>query len=219
MMGFSDGNQKPMNPHIIIPDEFYLSEDVVGLARDMIGKLLIKRNENDLMVSVITETEAYAGETDRASHAWNGRRTARTEVMYSTGGVCYVYLCYGMHHLLNIVTAPEGIPHAVLIRSILPLSGFDSVKKTKTGAKNLIKSGIGPGRLTRLLGIDMKYNGQSLCGGEKIWIEDCGLNFKEFIAVTKRIGIDYAGADAELPYRFVVESEIADREIKKAGLF
>lgn len=218
-MGFSDGNQKPMSQRIIIPDEFYLSEDVVGLARDLIGKLLVIQNGNSLKVSVITETEAYAGVTDRASHAWNGRRTARTDIMYSKGGVCYVYLCYGIHHLLNFVTAPEGIPHAVLIRSILPLRGFESVNDAEIERKTIVRSGIGPGRLSKLLGIDMRMNGQSLYNKDKIWIEDAGINFSGFVKITKRIGVEYAGKDAELPYRFVVESEIAEQEIKKAGLF
>jgi DNA-3-methyladenine glycosylase len=146
---------------------------------------------------VITETEAYLGIDDRACHAYGGRRTARTEIMYQAGGVAYIYLCYGIHHLFNVVTAEEGTPHAVLIRGLRPLHGID-LMKTRRRAKEPLCSG--PGTVTQALGITTLHNGIPLLGN-LLWIEDPGMVFDQ-IATTPRIGVDYAKEDAFLPYRF-----------------
>ena len=101
-----------------------MRKDVVGIARELLGKVVCTRIDGELTTALITETEAYAGVTDKASHAYGDRRTKRTEPMYSTGGVAYVYLCYGIHHLFNVVTNKKDVPHAILVRSGKPLSGI-----------------------------------------------------------------------------------------------
>ena len=198
-----------------IPLEYYVRPDVVEVARDLLGKSLYTRMNGHLTVGIITQTEAYAGETDRASHAWNGRYTRRTRVMYQEGGVAYVYLCYGIHSLFNIVTNREGIPHAVLVRAVFATHGLEAIYQRIGGARPVKHMGNGPGKLTRMLGIHYSHSGMPLTG-DILWLEDHGLNVrKDDILVTPRIGVDYAGEDALLPYRFVVAPESLD--IKKAG--
>ncbi len=185
----------------LIKASYYLNPDVVSLAKDLIGKTLCTRINNTLTCGIITETEAYAGVNDKASHAYNGRQTKRTEVMYSKGGVSYIYLCYGIHKLFNIVTNVKGIPHAILIRAIYPTVGIDEIVKRR-GIKLSHHLCIGPGKVTQALGIDLLHNNLSLTGKE-IWLQDDKVKIKESdIQVGPRIGIDYAGEDAKLPYRF-----------------
>lgn len=186
--------------------QFYLREDVVQIARDLIGKVLVTKFNGELTSGIIIETEAYEGVTDRASHAYGGRRTARTEVMYSIGGTAYVYLCYGVHSLFNIVTNIEGVPHAVLIRGIYPNAGFDIMKMRTQKAALLKGSGIGPGKVSKLLGIHYSQSGIDLLGDE-IWLEDRGLDFRDHIITGTRIGVEYSGEDAFLPYRFSIPEE------------
>jgi DNA-3-methyladenine glycosylase len=160
--------------------------------------------DNEITAGRIVETEAYAGVTDRASHAWGGRFTSRTSVMYQPGGYAYVYLCYGIHHLFNVVTAKKDIPHAVLIRALEPVEGLTYMAK-RFETDNL-KSAFttGPGKLTRALGISVHDTGKSLLDNE-IYIADDGFSIpKTDIIATARIGVDYAGADAALPYRFII---------------
>ena len=182
--------------------DYFLTDDVVAVARDLIGKSLFTMVDGQIAGGVICETEAYKGTADRASHAFGGRRTKRNEMMYREGGVAYVYLCYGMHHLLNFVTNAADIPDAVLIRGIVPTHGGE-LMLCRTGKRRLTSDiGIGPGKVSKLLGITVADNGLSLCG-EKLWIEDRGLLVPDSaIRVTPRIGVDYAGEDALLPYRF-----------------
>lgn len=183
--------------------DYFLTDDVVAVARDLIGKSLFTMVDGQLAGGVICETEAYKGTADRASHAFGGRRTKRNEMMYREGGVAYVYLCYGMHHLLNFVTNAADIPDAVLIRGIVPTHGTELMLR-RTGKRKVTPDiGIGPGKVSKLLGLTVADNGLSLCG-EKLWIEDRGLVVPDnAILVTPRIGVDYAGEDALLPYRFV----------------
>ena len=181
---------------------FYQDKDVVGLAKAFLGKVLCTNINGIGCAGIITETEAYAGITDKASHAYGNRFTLRTAPMYKSGGLAYVYLIYGIHSLFNIVTGPEGIPHAVLVRSIAPLEGIDQMKKRRKmqSTRDLAN---GPGKLSTALGIHYSHSGESL-EGPKIWIEDRGLNPAEHrISTGPRIGIDYAEEDASLPYRFV----------------
>jgi DNA-3-methyladenine glycosylase len=175
---------------------FYQNPDVVTVAKALLGKLLLTKINGQITGGYITETEAYAGVTDRASHAYNNRRTERTEVMYAAGGVAYVYLCYGIHNLLNVVTAAEGTPHAVLIRALEPCVGTEIMLQRR----KRMPLATGPGTLTTALGITRAHNGQSFLSSD-LWIEE-GIKI-ESIAVGPRIGIDYAGPDALLPYRFV----------------
>ncbi len=184
---------------------FYQNEQVVMLARSLQGKYLFSNINNRLTGGIITETEAYAGIGDKASHAYNGRRTARTETMYREGGVSYVYFTYGMHHLFNVVTGKKDVPHAILIRAIFPLTGCDHMLM-RTGKKKVnYQLTNGPAKLTKALGITKEHNNINL-NGNIIWIEDRGIEInKNDIKATPRIGIDYAGEDALLPYRFVFD--------------
>ncbi len=218
-MASLDGLHRKMKKEIIIPNDFYTGDDVVRIARQLIGKFLVNQTPEGKITGSIVETEAYAGIVDKASHAYNNRRTKRTEVMYRKGGIAYIYLCYGMHALLNVVTNNEGIPHAILIRGIIPVGGLDLMETRLNRKINLLKDGIGPGRLTRLMGISMDLNGTSLDGSHVLHIEDKQLEIEpKAILQGPRIGVDYAGDDTLLPYRFRIEASFALEEIKKAGL-
>ena len=185
----------------MIKTSYYLNEDVVFLAKDLIGKTLCTRINNTLTCGIITETEAYAGVNDKASHAYSGKRTKRTEVMFSKGGVSYVYLCYGIHKLFNIVTNAEDIPHAILVRAIYPTVGIDEIIKRR-GLKLSNQLCVGPGKVSQALGIELLHNNLSLTGKE-IWLQDDHVQVNpNDIHTGPRIGVDYAGEDANLPYRF-----------------
>jgi DNA-3-methyladenine glycosylase len=184
---------------------FYLREDVLFIARQLLGKYLFTKFNGKLTGGIISETEAYNGIVDRASHAYGNRRTDRTEIMYNEGGFAYVYLCYGIHSLFNVVTNTKDIPHAVLIRSIHPTHGIDVMlkrRKKKSVDKTLTK---GPGSVSQALGIHYSHTGMSL-HGNKIWIEDKNYAVAPSqIEITKRIGVDYSGEAAHYPYRFVLK--------------
>lgn len=186
---------------------FYIREDVVAVARGLLGKVLCSDTGGCVTKAIITETEAYAGVEDRGSHAYGGRRTPRTEPMFAAGGIAYVYLCYGIHHLFNVVTGSEGNPLAVLIRAGLPLAGIDEIL-ARRGKECVDKTLLaGPGSLARGLGIRTEQTGVSLLG-ESIWIEDHDIEIADnAIAIGPRIGIDYAGEDAALPYRFIIAAD------------
>lgn len=182
--------------------EFYLSDDVVAIARALLGKRLYTNIDGQVTGGLITETEAYAGPADRASHAYNNRRTARTEVMFHQGGIAYVYLCYGIHHLLNVVTNRDGIPHAVLIRGIFPTVGIETMLKRRNKDKFDHRLTSGPGSVCQALGINMQQNGTRFDSGS-LWIEEGMKVDPSKIETSTRIGIDYAGEDALLPWRFM----------------
>jgi DNA-3-methyladenine glycosylase len=184
---------------VILPKAFYQERDALQAARDLLGKSLVTTFDGQRTSGIITETEAYTGINDRASHAFRGRRTARNEAMYADGGIAYVYLCYGIHHLFNVVVLGPNEPHAVLIRALHPSEGQD-VMQARRGNKPL--STGGPGTLSQALGITVHHNGRDL-GTGSIRIEDTGLSVAE-ARITKgpRIGVGYAGDDALLPYRF-----------------
>jgi len=185
--------------------QFYEEGNVVEIARNLIGKLMCTNIGGILTTALITETEAYAGIDDKASHAYGGKRTKRTETMYQSGGTAYVYLCYGMHPLFNVITNKKDIPHAVLIRGIYPISGLDTMLARTNKSKFNIRDGIGPGKVSKLMGITMQHNAISLIGNV-IWLCHSGLTEKLDITTDKRVGIDYAGEDALLPYRFIVKN-------------
>ena len=172
---------------------------------DLVGKVLCTNIGESVTKAIITETEAYAGVTDRASHAYGGRRTKRTEPMFGQGGTAYVYLCYGIHHLFNVVTNEPGIPHAVLVRAGRPLEGIGTLLKRRN-RKSIDKSLLsGPGSLAQGLGITTELSGTSLVDGS-IWIEDHGVAVDPGeLRALPRVGIDYAGDDAARPYRFLVD--------------
>ena len=190
--------------------DFYQREDILTISRQLLGKILCTNFNDKLTTGIIVETEAYAGIEDRASHAYGGRRTNRTEVMYSPAGTAYVYLCYGMHHLFNVVTNLEGVPHAVLIRAIEPIEGIDIMLQRRNMSKLLPKLTAGPGILSRALGICTDHSGMSLMGN-KIWIENnhpfnhLGGAEEYDVISSPRVGCQYAGKDAHNPWRFRIK--------------
>lgn len=185
--------------------QFYAHTDVVYLAKALIGKVLVTNIGNIITAGRIVETEAYNGVFDKASHAYGGRRTNRTEVMYSPGGVAYVYLCYGIHHLFNIVTNKAGVPNAVLVRAVEPVTGIADML-LRTGKHKLDYTLTrGPGNVSKALGINTLHTGTNLLGEEIYLLDDVKLYFEGEIAASPRIGVDYAGEDALLPYRFYVK--------------
>jgi DNA-3-methyladenine glycosylase len=229
-----------------LDNSFYDRPDVVKIARELLGKVLVTEFDGQRTSGRIVETEAYNGVTDRASHAWSGRRTARTEVMYARGGRAYVYLIYGIHHLFNVVTNIEDTPNAVLVRGLEPLEGIP-VMLGRTGKTKLDHTLTrGPGNLSRALGLLTLHTGMSLLedvlledvlpgdtllggnvprgeapgkgdvfredarrGKDAIYIADDGFRLKKTdIGVGPRIGVDYAGEDAALPYRFFVKGNV-----------
>ena len=182
--------------------DFYDREEVLAIARELIGKILVTVIDKAVTSGRIVETEAYAGVIDRASHAYGGRRTNRTEVMFGNAGVAYVYLCYGIHHLFNVVTNSKETPHAILIRAVEPVEGINIMLRRTD--KKLLDHTLtkGPGNVSRALGITVKDTGTRLTG-DRIFLADDGfesMNIRE----TPRIGVDYAGDDAKLPYRFIL---------------
>lgn len=179
---------------------YFENPDVVFLAKDLIGKQVTTQIDGLVTSGIITETEAYAGQGDKACHAHLGRFTKRTKVMYESGGIAYVYLCYGIHHLFNIVTNTRGNADAVLIRAIEPTLGIGIMQERRGKSKVDKTLTSGPGNVTKALGITKIQNGSSVVG-EDIWIQDIGKKFSNIVEAT-RIGIDYAEEDAELPWRF-----------------
>ena len=190
---------------IKLPYSYYQSQDVNSLAIDLLGKYLFTSIDGVVTGGFIVETEAYKGVEDKASHAFGGRFTNRTQTMYAEGGLSYVYLCYGIHHLFNVVTAPKGIPHAVLIRGLEPVEGLD-VMLARRGMSSLKPNlTAGPGALSKALGIDKRLNASDL-QGEEIWIEDRGMVYaQDDIVAASRIGVAYADDHALLPWRYYVK--------------
>ncbi len=182
--------------------DFYLHDDVVELSKVLLGKRLCVESQDGKAVGRIVETEAYDGLADGASHAYGGRRTPRTEIFYHRGGVAYVYLCYGIHSLFNIITGEEEVPHAVLIRAIEPLEGVNLMLKRRNQSRVKRNTGGGPALVSQALGITLDDNGCNLTKSH-IWIEDDGFT-PDDITESPRVGIDYAGEDADLNWRFRV---------------
>jgi len=191
--------------------EFYQRPNVVQIAKELLGKILVTKwngpdGYRDETSGRIVEVEAYNGEIDKASHASGGRRTNRNEIMYGDGGFAYVYLCYGIHHLFNVVTNKKETPHAILIRALDPLKGID-VMLERTGKEKLDNTLTkGPGNVSKALGISFKlHNGHSLLSKDLFIVEDDFVLNKKDLAASPRIGVDYAGEDARLPYRFYIK--------------
>ena len=188
-----------------LPESFYLRKDIIQVSRDLLGKVLATHIDGCITKAVITETEAYAGETDKASHAYGGRRTKRTEPIYKTGGRAYVYLCYVILHVFIVVSSIAGEPHAILVRAGQPLEGESEMLRRRE--KQQIDKTLlaGPGSLGKALGITTSLTGTDL-SGDTIWIEDQGVTVDDKqITVGPRVGIDYAEEDAKRPYRFILQ--------------
>ena len=199
--------------------EFYL-QDTIETAKALLGKCLVRRLEGELLAVRITETEGYIGRCDRACHAYNYRRTARTDTLFRQGGTAYIYFIYGMYHCLNFVTEPEGEPAAVLIRAAEPLAGTDTIRRLRFGDKPLTacrqKNFLnGPGKLCKGISLTREQNGLDLVTGEELFVcdspEDLGLPapppHKERMRCGPRIGVDYAGDAKDYPWRFWLEKE------------
>lgn len=187
-----------------LPFSFYLNTNVNSLARQLIGKMLFTQIDGEITAGIIVETEAYAGIEDKASHAYGGRLTDRTKTMYLKGGVSYVYLCYGIHNLFNVVTGPLNTPHAVLIRGVEPVIGTEIMLQRR--GMTLLKPNLtaGPGALSKALGIDRTFNASDLTG-EEIWIEDGWDVDPESIVAAPRVGVGYAADHALLPWRYYIK--------------
>ena len=188
----------------VLQPEFFRRKNVLKIAKELLGKIMLTKWEDVETSGRIVEVEAYRGAVDRASHAAGGKRTPRNEIMYGEGGKAYVYLCYGIHHLFNVVTHEKETPHAILIRAIEPLTGIDEML-LRTGKKKADHTLTrGPGNLTRALGILTSMSGMDL--DRDIMILDDGKKYSPTqIGISPRIGVDYAGEDALLPYRFFVK--------------
>lgn len=185
--------------------DYYLNDDVVAVAKDLLGKVLYTQINGEITSGIIVETEAYFGIKDKASHAYGGRRTNRTEVMFGEGGKAYVYLCYGIHYLFNVITSVKNDPHAVLIRAIEPLDGKEIIEERRNMPFTKAAISSGPGSAAKALGINISFNTKDLNGSE-IWIEDHQITYAEDeIAAGPRVGIAYAKEHALLPWRFFVK--------------
>jgi DNA-3-methyladenine glycosylase len=188
-----------------LPEAFYQRKDVVRIARELLGKLLVTRFDGRQTVGRIVEVEAYNGVVDKAAHSYGGRRTKRTEVMYGHGGLAYVYLIYGIHHLFNVVTNVADVPHAILVRGIEPVDGIDTMLYRMKKEQLDYTVGRGPGNVSKALGIHTSHTGISLLG-DTIFIASDGVRISPSrIVATPRIGVDYAAEDALLSYRFYVK--------------
>ena len=184
---------------------FYLHHNVNEISKNLLGKFLLTNIKGQITGGMIVETEAYAGITDKASHAYNNRKTNRTKVLYENGGIAYIYLCYGIHYLFNVVTNTTEIPHAVLIRAVEPTDGIDLICKRR-GKKYNLNLTNGPGSLTMALGINTSHSEMSLLES-KIWIESRNINIKNNnIISSPRVGIDYAQEYIKKPWRYRIKN-------------
>lgn len=191
---------------MFLDPSFYQGNSVVRIARGLLGKGLFTKQRGKTTGGLIVETEAYSP-LERGSHAYQNKMTARNEVMFGEGGYAYVYLCYGIHNLFNVVTNAEGEADAILIRALEPTQGIELMMgRMNTTIEKRITSG--PGKLTKALGIDRSMNGMKL-DSKHLWLEDIGRKVKqnEIISGT-RIGIAYAGKDALLPWRFTLKNNL-----------
>ena len=187
-----------------LPLNFYERKNVVQIAKDLLGKILVTDIDGFLTSGRIVETEAYVALIDKASHSYAGRRTNRNEHMYAPAGTAYVYICYGMHQMFNIVTNEKNVPDAVLIRAVEPLQGIE-IMLQRTGKPVLDKTLTkGPGNVGKAMGIFKHHSGLHLLD-RTIYIAEDGCRYKKTdIGISERIGVESAGADGLLPYRFFI---------------
>ncbi|MBX9783167.1 MAG: DNA-3-methyladenine glycosylase [Chitinophagaceae bacterium] len=186
--------------------DFYFNNDVTEIARALLGKIVVTKFNGITTAARIVETEAYAGIVDKASHAYAGRRTARTEIMFGEGGTAYVYLCYGIHHMFNVVTNENEKPDAVLIRGVEPVTGIDEMLRRSKKEKPDHSIGRGPGNAGKALGIFTHHTGSSLLSTH-FFITGDGVTDVP-VMCSKRIGVDYAGAHAKWLYRFFIKDNL-----------
>ena len=190
----------------LVPRSFYQRDDVLLIAKELLGKYLCTCIDGKPTNGMIVETEAYRAPEDKASHAYKNKLTKRTATMFENGGIAYVYLCYGIHHLFNVVTGSVGMAHAVLIRGLAPTGGQETMKQRRNRKNINPKLTAGPGVLTQALGITTLLNGISLAGDQSIWIEDRGDHFNDDQIISgPRVGVDYAEECAEWPWRYSIK--------------
>lgn len=190
----------------VLSVDFYRHGDVLSISKALLGKYMFSRRGSQITAGMIVETEAYRAPEDKASHAYGHRRTKRTATMYLPGGISYVYLCYGIHHLFNVVTGAAEEAHAVLIRAIEPYTGMEIMQARRNLKAQTLQLTSGPGKLCQAMGITRQENGQMLDGSQDIWIEDHGqvINPQQILS-TPRIGVDYADECASWNWRFRVK--------------
>lgn len=201
--------QQEVNSFVAKPiaKEYYQNPDVLFLAQDLLGKILHTKIEDQHCFAKIIETEAYKAPEDKASHAHQNLRTKRTEIMFEEGGHAYVYLCYGIHSMVNVVTGPKDCAHAILIRAVEPLNNIELFKQRVITKKKDILLGSGPGNVCKAMGIDTSDNGMRLFEQEKIWIEEGTEKLtKNEIVKSPRVGIAYAKEWAHKPWRFYINN-------------
>ena len=189
-----------------LPRSFYTRGDALEVARSLLGqRLVVASGAGGRVSGRVVETEAYLGAGDRAAHSYGGRRTRRTETMFGQGGRAYVFFVYGMHHQFNVVTGPEGLPHAVLVRAVEPEEGIELMWGRRPVSKERELTS-GPGKLCRALGLDLTFDGEDLTTGKRVWLEETGVGLRpDEVAAGPRVGIDYAAEDALKPWRFWVK--------------
>lgn len=186
-----------------LPTSFYRRSDVTLVAKELLGKVLCTNINGQLTSGIIVETEAYS-QSERACHAYGGKRTPRTEIFYNDGGLSYVYLCYGIHYLFNIITNDAHTADAVLIRALEPVDGIDVMLQRRAMDKISHRIAAGPGSVSKALGLDKTHNGIDLTE-DNIWVERRGITYSDDqIIASPRVGVDYAGDDALLPWRYRV---------------
>lgn len=183
--------------------DFYQREDTVQIAKDLLGKILFTQFDSQVTAGRIVETEAYKAPEDKACHAYLNRNTNRTKTMFLPGGVAYIYLCYGIHHLFNVVTGPEGAAHAVLVRGLEPVEGVETMMLRRKHDRLKPQLTAGPGVMSMAMGIHKQYDATSLLAPDSpIWIEDAPPLDPEEMKAGPRIGVDYAEECAAWPWRF-----------------
>jgi DNA-3-methyladenine glycosylase len=196
--------------------DFYNRNNVLQIARELLGKIVVTNLEGLVTSGRIVETEAYIGLTDRASHSYAGKRTARNEHMYARAATSYVYICYGIHQMLNVVTNAPEIPAAILIRAIEPLDGIDTMLLRRGKGKADATLTKGPGNVAKALGINKSHSGINLLGNAIFIVSTNHSISEKDICCSQRIGVEYAGADALLPYRFYLKgnNNVSGRTVK-----
>ena len=211
--------QSTYHPGIRLNESFYLREDVVQISKDLLGKHLVTNFDGQLTVGKIVETEAYRAPDDKACHAHTNRFTGRTKVMFDPGGCAYIYLCYGIHHLFNIVTAPAGMAHAVLIRAVEPIFGIETMLQRRKMPHLKTTLSAGPGTCSQALGLHKSYTGISITDElSPIWIEDpIDFNPMPQIRIGSRVGVAYAEECAFWPWRFSIEGNVWVSKAKGVG--
>ena len=182
--------------------DFYQREDTLQIARDLLGKSVFSSIDGELCGGIIIETEAYMGPDDRGSHTFNNLRTPRNEMMFSAGGVVYMYICYGIHNMLNIVTGSSNTPHAILIRAIEPNLNLEVMRDRRNISNDDIRLCKGPGALCKALGLNKTHNGTDL-QSDIIWVEDKNFRYSDSqIKATPRVGMNFEGEYKSIPWRF-----------------